>query len=42
LWCFLSPQKRVDGVAQGIGLEFKPYYHKKKRKKEKKKRFAVT
>jgi hypothetical protein len=22
------PQKRADGVAQGIGLKFKPQYHK--------------
>jgi hypothetical protein len=25
--------KRDDGVAQGIGPEFKPQYHKKKKKK---------
>jgi hypothetical protein len=31
-------QKRAGGVAQGVGPEFKPQYHKKKkRKKEKKK-----
>jgi hypothetical protein len=30
-------QKRADGVAQGVGLEFKPQYHKKKKKKKKKK-----
>jgi hypothetical protein len=29
--------KRADGVAQGIGHEFKPQYHKKKKKKERKK-----
>jgi hypothetical protein len=23
------PQKRVDGVAQDVGPEFKPQYHKK-------------
>jgi hypothetical protein len=31
-------RKRVDGVAQGVGLEFKPQYYKKKKKKERKKR----
>jgi hypothetical protein len=24
------PQKRADGVAQGVGPEFKPQYHKNK------------
>jgi hypothetical protein len=27
-------QKRAGGVAQGVGSEFKPYYHKKKKKEE--------
>jgi hypothetical protein len=27
-------QKRAGGVAQSIGPEFKPQYHKKKKKKE--------
>jgi hypothetical protein len=26
--------KRVNGVAQGEGLEFKPQYHRKKKKKK--------
>jgi hypothetical protein len=26
-------QKRAGGVAQGVGSEFKPQYHKKKKKK---------
>jgi hypothetical protein len=26
-------QKRAGGVAQGIGLDFKPQYRKKKKKK---------
>jgi hypothetical protein len=30
-------QKRAGGVAQGVGLEFKPWYQKKKKKKKKKK-----
>jgi hypothetical protein len=30
------PQKRADGVVQGVGPEFKPQYHKKKKKKKKK------
>jgi hypothetical protein len=30
-------KKRADGVAQGVGLEFKPQYCKKKKKKKKKK-----
>jgi hypothetical protein len=33
----LSPknpsQKRAGGVAQGVGPEFKPQYHKKKKRK---------
>jgi hypothetical protein len=29
-------QKRPGGVAQGVGPEFKPQYHKKKKKKKKK------
>jgi hypothetical protein len=29
-----SSQKRVGGVAQGVGLEFKPQYHKKEKKKK--------
>jgi hypothetical protein len=28
-------QKRAEGVAQGVGLELKPKYHKKKKKKDK-------
>jgi hypothetical protein len=28
-----TSQKRVGGVAQGTGYEFKPQYHKKKKKK---------
>jgi hypothetical protein len=28
--------KRVGEVTQGIGPEFKPWYHKKKKKKKKK------
>jgi hypothetical protein len=28
--------KRAGGVAQGIGTEFKPQYHKKKKKRKKK------
>jgi hypothetical protein len=28
------PQKRADGVVQGVGPEFKPQYHKKKKKKK--------
>jgi hypothetical protein len=33
----LNPtQKRAGGVAQGIGSEFKPQYHKKKKKERKK------
>jgi hypothetical protein len=28
-------QKRSGGVAQGVGPEFKPQYHKKKKKKKK-------
>jgi hypothetical protein len=31
-------KKRVCGVAQGVGREFKPQYHKKKKKKRKKER----
>jgi hypothetical protein len=31
-------QKRAGGVAQGVGPEFKPQYHKKKKKKRKKER----
>jgi hypothetical protein len=31
-------KKRAGGVAQGVGSEFKPHYHKKKKKKEKKKK----
>jgi hypothetical protein len=27
-------QKRAGGVAQSVGLEFKPQYHKKKKKKK--------
>jgi hypothetical protein len=27
-------QKRAGGVAQGVGPEFKPQYHKKKKKKK--------
>jgi hypothetical protein len=27
-----SSQKRTGGVAQGVGLEFKPQYHKNKTK----------
>jgi hypothetical protein len=27
------PQKSAGGVAQGVGLEFKPQHHKKKKKK---------
>jgi hypothetical protein len=27
-------QKRAAGVAQGVGPEFKPQYHKKKKKKK--------
>jgi hypothetical protein len=27
-------QKRVGGVAQGVGLEFKPQYHKRKQTKQ--------
>jgi hypothetical protein len=30
--------KRAGGVAQGVGPEFKPQYHKKKKKKKEKKR----
>jgi hypothetical protein len=26
-------QKRAGGVAGGVGLEFKPQYHKKKKKR---------
>jgi hypothetical protein len=26
-------QKRTGGVTQGVGLEFKPQYHKKKKKR---------
>jgi hypothetical protein len=26
-------QNRADGVAQGVGPEFKPQYHKKKKRK---------
>jgi hypothetical protein len=29
-------QKRAGGVAQGVGPEFEPQYHKKKKKKRKK------
>jgi hypothetical protein len=29
-----SFKKRAGGVAQGIGPEFKPHYHKKKEKKK--------
>jgi hypothetical protein len=28
-------QKRAGGMAQGVGPEFKPQYHKKKKKKKK-------
>jgi hypothetical protein len=28
-----SPKERADGVAQGVGPEFKPHYCKKKKKK---------
>jgi hypothetical protein len=27
-------KKRADGVAQGVGSEFKPQYHEKKKKNE--------
>jgi hypothetical protein len=27
-------KKRAGGVAQGVGSEFKPQYHKKKKKKK--------
>jgi hypothetical protein len=30
--------KRAGGVAQGVGPEFKPQYHKKKKKKKRKKK----
>jgi hypothetical protein len=30
--------KRAGGVAQGVGPEFKPQYHKKKKKKKKRKK----
>jgi hypothetical protein len=28
-------QKKVGGVVQGVGPEFKPQYHQKKKKKKK-------
>jgi hypothetical protein len=28
-------KKRADGVAQGIGPEFKPLYHKKEKERKK-------
>jgi hypothetical protein len=28
------PKNRAGGVAQGVGPEFKPQYHKKKKKKK--------
>jgi hypothetical protein len=31
----ISSQKRVSGVAQGLGPEFKPQYQKKEKKKKK-------
>jgi hypothetical protein len=34
-------KKRADGVAQGVGPEFKPQHRKKKKKKRKRKRQAV-
>jgi hypothetical protein len=33
-----TSQKRAGGVAQGVGLEFKPQYHKKKKKKRRRRR----
>jgi hypothetical protein len=32
-------KKRAGGVAQGVGPEFKPQYHKKKKKRKEKKNF---
>jgi hypothetical protein len=34
-------QKRVGGVAQGIGSEFKPQYRKKKKKNLKKGKYKM-
>jgi hypothetical protein len=31
-----ASQKRAGGVPQGVGLDFKPQYHKKKKKKTQK------
>jgi hypothetical protein len=37
-WKNPSQKKMAGGEAQGVGPEFKPYYHKKKKKKKKKER----
>jgi hypothetical protein len=37
-----ASQKRADGVAQGVGPEFKPQYHKKKKKKRKREDMVST
>jgi hypothetical protein len=34
-------QKRVGGVAQGVGPDFKPQYCKKKKKKEKREKVGL-
>jgi hypothetical protein len=34
-------KNRAGGVAQGVGPEFKPQYHKKKKKRKKEKEFPL-
>jgi hypothetical protein len=35
-------KKRAGGVAQGVGPEFKPQYHKKKKKKKERKKICSS
>jgi hypothetical protein len=37
----ITNTKRAGGVAQGVGLEFKPQYRKKKKKKKKLMKFIL-